>query len=178
MIDVVVLCDSMPDHLKDVKLNAVSLLTGSGVSALTNDQKWGCALAVAYSLRSKRVVDALLQSSLVAGLITQSVVDDAHAAASLMAMNNVFYRFRHLIGKESYETRPARLRMSRIGAPASSKLDFEMMSLAVSAVNGCGACMVAHEKAVLEKGSSEESVHDVVRIAAVVSSIVCALETS
>ena len=56
------------------------------------------------------------------------MVEDAVAAAALMAMNNVYYRFRHLIGKPSYGDQPARLRMNRLVKPAASKVDFELFS--------------------------------------------------
>jgi alkyl hydroperoxide reductase subunit D len=104
------------------------------------------------------------------------VVDDAVAAAALMGMNNVYYRFRHLIGRDVYSEKPARLRMNRIARPAASKVDFELFCLAVSAINGCESCMKAHEKVVLAGGLSEDHVHDAVRIAAVVHGAAVALD--
>jgi alkyl hydroperoxide reductase subunit D len=83
-----------------------------------------------------------------------------------MAMNNVYYRFRHLSGKAAYSEKPARLRMTRLAKPVTSKADFELMCLAVSAVNGCETCLQAHERVVLEGGLTDEHVHDAVRIAA------------
>ncbi|HEX9986581.1 MAG TPA: carboxymuconolactone decarboxylase family protein, partial [Thermoanaerobaculia bacterium] len=104
------------------------------------------------------------------------VIDDAMAAAALMAMNNVYYRFRHMIGKESYSQKPARLRMQRIAKPATNKADFELFCLAVSAINACEMCIRSHEHVVLEGGLSEEHVHDAVRIAAVLNAAALALE--
>jgi alkyl hydroperoxide reductase subunit D len=95
-----------------------------------------------------------------------------------MAMNNVYYRFRHMIGKPSYGTMPARLRMNRLAQPVTSKVDFELFSLAVSAINGCEMCLQAHERAVLEGGLDETHVHDAVRIAATIQASAVALETS
>jgi alkyl hydroperoxide reductase subunit D len=102
-------------------------------------------------------------------------VDDAKAVAALMAMNNVYYRFRHMVGKESYSTLPARLRMNRLGQPKTSKADFELASLAVSALNGCEQCIRSHERAVLAQGLSEAHVHDAVRIAATIAGAAAAL---
>jgi alkyl hydroperoxide reductase subunit D len=93
-----------------------------------------------------------------------------------MAMNNVYYRFRHLVGKQAYQQRPARLRMNRMIKPAGSQLDFELYSLAVSAINGCGTCMESHEKVVTEGGLGEDQVHDAVRIAATVHAAAVALD--
>jgi alkyl hydroperoxide reductase subunit D len=93
-----------------------------------------------------------------------------------MAMNNVYYRFRHMVGKDSYSTRPARLRMNRIGQPRTSRAEFELLCLAVSAINGCEACVRSHEAAVVEGGLTEDQVHDAVRIASVLHAAAVALE--
>jgi len=85
-----------------------------------------------------------------------------------MAMNNVYYRFRHMVGKPAYEQIPPRLRMQRLAAPAGDRLDFELFALAVSAVNGCATCVQAHERVVTESGSSPQHVNDAIRIAATV----------
>jgi alkyl hydroperoxide reductase subunit D len=103
------------------------------------------------------------------------VTDPAPAAAALMAMNNVYYRFRHQVQKPTYSERPARLRMQRLVKPATSKADFELMCLAVSAVNGCESCVRSHERSVLEQGLTEEHVHDAVRLAAVIKAAAVAL---
>ncbi len=68
-----------------------------------------------------------------------------------MAMNNVYYRFTHLAGNQEYRNMPAKLRMNVIGATGIDKIDFELFSLAVSAINGCGMCIDAHV-AVAEEG--------------------------
>jgi len=104
------------------------------------------------------------------------VIDDALAAAAMMAMNNVYYRFRHLVGKPSYSQMPARLRMQRIARPATNKADFELFCLAVSAINGCEMCITSHEDVVIKAALSEDQVHDAVRIAAVVTAAAVALE--
>jgi alkyl hydroperoxide reductase subunit D len=100
----------------------------------------------------------------------------ASAAAALMAMNNVYYRFRHMVGKPAYAQKPARLRMNRLAKPLTSRADLELFSLAVSAINGCEVCVQAHERAVLEAGLSEDHVHDAVRIAATVHAAAVALD--
>jgi alkyl hydroperoxide reductase subunit D len=108
--------------------------------------------------------------------VEPAVIDDARAAAALMAMNTVYYRFRHLIGKQSYGQLPARLRMNRLVKPATSKTDFELYSLAVSAINGCEVCIRSHEEVVRAGGLTEEQVHDAVRIAATMHAAAVALE--
>ncbi|HET7433164.1 MAG TPA: carboxymuconolactone decarboxylase family protein [Thermoanaerobaculia bacterium] len=162
---------AIPEPARDIKLNLQSVLQQS---ALTPAQRWGVAIASAVATRNTRLRDALLEDAQAeAGA---EVIDDALAAAALMAMNNVYYRFRHMIAKESYERMPARLRMQRIAKPASNKADFELYCLAVSAINGCEMCIRSHEQAVLAGGLSEEQVHDAVRIAAVVNAAAVAIE--
>ena len=92
-----------------------------------------------------------------------------------MAMNNIYYRFTHLVGGD-YPNMPAKLRMNVIGRPGVEKVDFELWSLAVSAINGCGMCMEAHEKAVRQGGLTQEQVQAAVRIAAVVHAVAATLD--
>jgi alkyl hydroperoxide reductase subunit D len=87
------------------------------------------------------------------------------------------YRFTHLVENDEYRKLPARLRMNVIGNPGVPKVDFELYSLAVSAINGCGACVVAHEKVVRGAGISAEGVQSAVRIAAVIHGIAAALDS-
>ena len=107
-----------------------------------------------------------------------AMLEDARAAAALIAMNNVYYRFRHMVGKSVYGEKPAGLRMNPMLQPATNRVDFELMSLAVSAINGCEACVRAHEKAVTEGGLTPDHVNDAVRIAATVMGAAVALESA
>ncbi len=157
--------DALPDHARDTRLNLPAVL-GEGTS-LSPAQRWGVAVAVAAGLRDKALTDALAADALEAG-VTEATLADAYSAASIMAMNNVYYRFRHLVGKPSYREKPPRLRMNALGRPASSKVDLELFCLAVSAVNGCGDCVTSHEATLLQSGATEDQVHDAVRVAAVV----------
>ncbi|MCC6216932.1 MAG: carboxymuconolactone decarboxylase family protein [Polyangiaceae bacterium] len=163
--------ESLPEPARDVRLNLGAVL---GDSSLNAAQKWGVALAAALASRNAELARAVRDEA--AAQVPAAVLEDAAAAAALMAMNNVFYRFRHMVGKESYGQLRAGLRMNRIARPAADKIDFELMSLAVSAVNGCEQCIRSHERAVLEGGLDEQRVHDAVRVAAVVVSAAVALE--
>jgi alkyl hydroperoxide reductase subunit D len=143
--------------------------------SLSAAQRWGVAVASAATARNRPLLDAIVADALT--MIDPAVVDDALAAAALMAMNNVYYRFRHMVGKPVYEQKPARLRMNRLAKPAGSKADLELFSLAASAINGCEICVQAHEKAVLDAGLTEENVHDAVRIAATIHAAAVAFES-
>jgi alkyl hydroperoxide reductase subunit D len=162
---------SLPEAAKDIRLNLQSVLQGG---VLSPAQRHGVAVASAIASRSPRLREALVADAVLE--VDAAVLDDARAAAVLMAMNNVYYRFRHQIGKESYQQKPARLRMNRLVQTAGSKLDFELLCLAVSAINGCEACVRAHEATVLAGGLSEDHVHDAVRIAATIHAAAVALE--
>ena len=165
--------ESLPDAARDIKINLQNVLQPGTLNA---DQVWGVALACAWAARSPQLTTALLADAKAAG-IADAVLDDAKAAAILMGMNNVYYRFRHLIGKESYSQKPARLRMLRINQVASNKTDFELFCAAVSAINNCESCLRSHEEVVVEGGLSEDHVHDAVRIAATIHAAAVALET-
>ena len=159
--------DALPDDLKDIRLNLSSVLTGENLQPA---QALGIALAAARFVRAQPLAAALesdIRTSL--GDAAAPGIPDAVAAAGLMAMNTVYYRFRHMLGKESYEARPPRLRMSRMMQPATSKADFELMSLACAALAGCELCIKNHEASLVHLGVSEDACHDAVRIAAVIN---------
>lgn len=163
----------LPEAAKDVRLNLQSVLE---TTSLTPAQKWGVAIASAIAAKSPRLRDALVKGAMAE--VDAGVIEDARAAASLMAMNNVYYRFRHMIGKPSYQMKSPRLRMNRLVQVLGSKADFELISLAVSAINGCEVCVKAHEQAVLDGGLGEDQVHDAVRVAATVNAAAVALLAS
>jgi lipoyl-dependent peroxiredoxin subunit D len=142
--------------------------------ALTPAQRWGVAIASAVAARNPRLRDAIIHDA--RAEVGVEVIDDALASAALMAMNNIYYRFRHLSGKPSYAQMPARLRMQRIAKPASNKLDFELFCLVVSAINSCEACIRSHEEVVTKGGITEEQVHEAVRIAATINAAALALD--
>lgn len=165
--------DTLPDDLKDVRLNLSSVLAGETLSPA---QALGTALAAARFLRSRPLVAALESDARGAlGDGAAAVLADAVASSGLMAMNTVYYRFRHMVGKESYGARAPRLRMSRMIQPATGKVDFELMSLACAALAGCEVCIQNHEKSLLHEGASEDACHDAVRVAAVVAAAACGL---
>jgi alkyl hydroperoxide reductase subunit D len=161
--------ERLPEAAKDLKLNLQAVLTDS---KLEEDTRWGVALACAYAVGEDALTSAVVADA--AGKVSDATLDDAKAAAALMGMNNVYYRFRHFVeGSEvdaDYKL-PARLRMNRIARPAGDKVAFELFCLAVSAINGCEACIRSHEKVVRAGGLTAEQVHDAVRIAAVLHGV-------
>ena len=165
--------EALPEAARDIKLNVQAVLTEG---SLTAAQRWGVAVASAAAARNRALLEAVTaDASAEAGA---AVVEDGLAAAALMAMNNVYYRFRHVVAKPAYAQKPARLRMNRLARPATSKADLELFSLAASAINGCEVCVQAHEQAVLDAGLSEDNVHDAVRIAATIHAAAVALESA
>lgn len=130
--------DQIPDFAKDVRFNLTSMMADE---TLSPQHKYGLFLASAITTRSP-IVTAAMESA--AGVVmTPAAVEAAKSAASVMAMNNVYYRFIHLASNPEYKTMPARLRMNWLGNPRMGRTGFELWPLAVSAINGCGACMAA-----------------------------------
>jgi alkyl hydroperoxide reductase subunit D len=161
--------DSLPDYARDLKLNLGTVLTPAGAPGLSERQIWAVALASAAASRNgafTREIEALARVHLDA-----AHVHAAHAAAAIMGMNNVYYRFLHLVEDEEYKQLPARLRMNVIGNPGIDKIDFELLSLAVSVINGCGTCVVAHERQLRKHDTTREAVQSAVRIAATVHAV-------
>lgn len=165
--------ETLPDAARDIKINLQNVLAPA---VLDLAQTWGVALTCAYAARNRKLLEAVLGDARDAG-VEEGVLDDARAAAILMGMNNVYYRFRHLIGKETYSQKPARLRMLRTNQVASTKMNFELFCMAASAINNCESCLRGHEGVVIEGGLSEDQVHDAARIAATIHAAAVALDT-
>jgi alkyl hydroperoxide reductase subunit D len=157
------LLEACPEYAKDLRLNLGSVLRQP---ELTEQQAWGTAVCSAMAARNPQVLEALLAEA--GKHLSEQAIYAAKAAAAMMGMNNIFYRFRHLSGNEKYAAMPARLRMQVIRTHGSDPVDFEMWCLAASAINGCGVCVESHEKVLREKGAAEETILGAVRIASIV----------
>jgi alkyl hydroperoxide reductase subunit D len=166
--------DSIPDYARDLKLNLGSVLTPAGAPGLNEQQIWSVALASAIASRNTQFTRAIEAAA--GERLDAAYLQAARAAAAIMGMNNVYYRFLHLVEDAEYSTLPARLRMNVIGSPGIDKLDFELLSLAVSAINACGLCITSHEKKLRADGVSREMIQSAVRIAAVVHAVAGVLE--
>ena len=168
--------DSLPDYARDLKLNLGSVLSPTGAPGLSEKQIWG--VAVASAIASRNVSFAKQIEALAASTLDDAYLTASRAAAAIMGMNNIYYRFLHLVEDPEYAQMPARLRMNVIGNPGIDKLDFELLSLAVSAVNGCGMCIVAHEKQLRKHEVSREAIQSAIRIAATLHAVAGVLEHS
>ena len=160
--------ESLPPYAKDLSLN---LSTLAGETTLSEQQKWGCFVAAAYAVGSGPVIKATLASAKEAGFPAEAL-EAAKGAAAIMGMNNIYYRALHIMkAGEEYRTLPARLRMTIIGNPGVDKCDFELWSFAVSAVNGCGMCMDAHEAELKKNCLTNVQIQTGLRIAAVINAV-------
>lgn len=166
--------DQLPEYARDVRLNLSSILTEEGSPDLTQKQIDGVALASAYTTRNKPLISAIFSE--VKSRLDEAEVNAAKAAASIMAMNNIYYRFTHLVSDKEYSSLPAKLRMNIIGKPGIPKVDFELYSLAASVINGCGMCIEAHAHSIINEGLTKVAVQSAARIAAVINSAAIALE--
>ncbi len=159
--------ESLPAYAKDLSLN---LSTLAGETLLSDQQKWGCFVAAAHAVGVGPVVKAVEASAAEAGF-SEEAKTAAKAAAAIMAMNNVYYRTLHLMKNPEYRTLPARLRMNVMANPGVDKTDFELWSFTVSAVNGCGMCLDAHEEELRKRGVPNTAVQAALRIASVVNAV-------
>ncbi|MBV1838192.1 carboxymuconolactone decarboxylase family protein [Acetobacter estunensis] len=164
--------DRIPDFAKDLRLNLSSL-----ASDITLDEQKlaGTFVASAIACRNAELTRDILDEF--GGKLSPEALNAAKAAAAIMGMNNIYYRFTHMVGGD-YTQMPAKLRMSVIARPGVDKVDFELWSLAVSAINGCEMCVQSHERAVREGGLSSEQVQTAVRIAATLHGVAAALEAA
>jgi alkyl hydroperoxide reductase subunit D len=167
------LLETIPAYAKDLKLNYSTLVRQN--PELNEQQLWGTVVASAMATRSDDLTSAALEEA--SQHLTPQALEAAKTAAALMGMNNIYYRFLHLTSNQKYETMPARLRMNGIRTHGIEPLDFELWAVAVSAINGCGKCIDAHEKVLKEKGVSEETILAAIRIASIIHGIGTVLDT-
>ncbi len=157
---------ALPPYAKDLKLNLGSVI---GTSELPEQTLWGTVLAVAVAAGSPIALRELEPEA--KARLSPQAYTAAKSAAAVMAMNNVFYRTRHLLSDPAYGTLRAGLRMNVLGDPGVERTDFELWSFAVSAINACGQCLDSHEQVLRKAGVPRETVQEAVRIAAVVQAV-------
>jgi lipoyl-dependent peroxiredoxin subunit D len=154
--------------LRDLKLNVSSVL---GSSHMNKKEAYLLALSVAINEKHEVLITAFEKLAVNEGA-SEAEIAETHACTSVMNVNNIFYRFRHyMAGVEHYEKQPAGLRMNVMMNPVLGKEFFELMSLAISAVNGCERCVSSHESSVKQHGATEQRIYDAIRLAAVIKSL-------
>jgi len=164
--------DALPEYAKDLKLNLGSITRST---VLDQEQLWGTLLASAAATRNTQVLAEIGAEA--ANYLSAEAYQAALGAASIMGMNNVFYRGRGFLEGQYDDLRPG-LRMNIIANPGVDKANFELWSFAVSSINGCSHCMVAHEHTLREAGISRESVLEALKAAAIISGVAQAIVTS
>jgi alkyl hydroperoxide reductase subunit D len=166
--------DLVKDYGKDIRINLENILSLEGAPGLNEIQIYGTFLASAYGSRSEKL--KTLAEEIVQGILSAEEVEGIKAAATIMGMNNIYYRYLHLLdGQESLKQLPAKLRMTVIGRPGIEKVNFEIYSLAVSAISGCGMCINAHVQELKKAGIEDLGIQSTIRIAAVTNAVAQAL---
>lgn len=154
-------------YLADLKLNFKNSFESDHLS-----KKEIALLGVALAVNAANgVLKGFFTGCATAEGANEAEVAEAAGCASLLSANNVLYRFRHFVNKEKYHALPARIKMNIMARPVGGKEFFELISLAVSAVNGCEMCVKSHEQSLIELGSKEERIFEAVRLAAVTTSL-------
>src|SRR5258708_27453181 len=155
--------DALPDYAKDLKLNLGSI---SRSTVLNDEQLWGTLLASAAATRNTQVLAEIGAEA--ADNLSAEAYHAALGAASIMGMNNVFYRGRGFLEGQYDDLRPG-LRMNIIANPGVDKAIFQLWSFAVSSINGCPDCLNAHEHTLREAGVSRETIFEALKLAAIVA---------
>lgn len=156
------------NYAKDIKLNLSSVLKTDPESELKENQIFAIALSCAYATKNQQIVNEIVE--IAADNISTDEIEAAKGAASVMAMNNIYYRFAHLVSDQEYLSMPAKLRMNFISNPGIDKVDFELYSLAVSSINGCGLCIDSHVKQI-STSVNKKSIQHAIRIAATINAV-------
>lgn len=164
--------EALPEYAKDLKLNLGSI---TRTTELNEEQLWGTLLASAAATRNTQVLTEIGAEA--ADILSAEAYNAALGAASIMGMNNVFYRGRGFLDGK-YDDLRAGLRMNIIANPGVEKVNFELWSFAVSSINGCPDCVAAHEHTLREAGVSRETIQEALKAAAIVSGVAQAIIAS
>ena len=154
-------------YIKDLRLNIKNILKPQ---ALSEKEVALTGMALASNVKNEKILSFFEQMA-DKHEANEEEKAEALACASLLAANNVLYRFRHFVDKDDYQRKPARIRMNIMMKPVLGKEMFELISLAVSAVNGCEACVKSHEQSVISEGGDQDRIWHAIRIASVVNSM-------
>jgi lipoyl-dependent peroxiredoxin subunit D len=164
----------LPDYAKDLRLNLESVLSEGGAPGLSRKQIALVALASAIASRHAPLTEVIAQFA--SQHADEKELDGARTAAALMGMTNIYYRFLHLVENDEYGTLRAGLRMNAMANPGIDKVDFDLASVAVSAINGCGSCVASHERTLRKHDVSAQAVQSAARIASVIHAVAVVLE--
>ncbi len=169
-----ILKDLVKDYGRDIRINLDSVLTAEGAPGLTETQIAGTFLAGAYAGKNPKLIE--LAEAIARERISSEEIEGVKAAVTIMGMNNIYYRYLHLLeGEEELKKLPAKLRMQIIAKPGIEKQNFEIYSLAVSAITGCGMCINSHIQELRKHGLSDLGIQSSIRIAAVTNAAAQAL---
>jgi len=150
-------------YIRDLKINTLNALKFQN---LNEKESTLIFLSVAINENNQLLIDKLVEKA--ASLnVSENEIAEVFSLVSLLNINNVYYRFRHFIEKEYYNLTNPGIKMSIMINPLLGKELFELLSLCVSALNGCEMCVKSHETSVLQHGATQEKIHDAIRATAI-----------
>jgi alkyl hydroperoxide reductase subunit D len=156
--------EGLPDYAKDTRLNIDAVVKRS---TLAPEEAEAVALAAVFATGNTKLwtwVQSQIQN--------QQEAEAAITAASLMAMNNVWYPYVEMAEDANLAGLPAQLRMNAIATHGgTTKARFEAYSLAASIVGKCHFCVKAHYDTLKAEGYTVEHLRDIGRIAAVMTAV-------
>jgi alkyl hydroperoxide reductase subunit D len=156
--------EGLPDYAKDTKLNLDSVVKRSTLDPV---EAQCVALAATFATGNSK-----LWTWISSQIVEPAETNAAITAASLMAMNNVWYPYVEMANDAQLKGLPAQLRMNAIATHGgTTRARFEAYSLAASIVGKCHFCVSAHYDTLKKEGYSVEQLRDIGRIAAVMTAV-------
>jgi len=155
---------ALPDYAKDTRLNIDAVIKRSTLDPV---EAQCVALAAAFATGNSKLW-TWIQGQIGSSQETEAAI----IAASLMAMNNVWYPYVEMANDEQLKGLPAQLRMNAIATHGgTTRARFEAYSLAASIVGKCHFCVRAHYDTLRKEGYTVEQLRDIGRIAAVMTAV-------
>jgi alkyl hydroperoxide reductase subunit D len=159
--------ESIPDHAKDVRLNLDAVINRSLLDPVdTHAVAYVAALA---SGNGGLAFEIEMNSPL---FVAEKEREAAKTAAALMGQNNIWYPFVEMAGDPDLKGLPAGLRMNAYATHGgTTKVKFEMYSLAASIIGKCHFCVKSHYDTLKKEGVTVQQLHHIGKIAATIHAI-------
>lgn len=158
------LAETNSKYLRDLRTNLNNALKYPN---LTEKEAVLLALSAAINDKNQAMTEAFTTKARALGT-TEAELAEVAAVTSIMMVNNVVYRFRHFVNKDYYSQTPLGIRQNIMMNPVLGKEFFELISVAISALNGCEICVTSHEESLRKMGTTEARIFDAVRLVGIV----------
>ena len=154
-------------YLRDLRTNVTNAL-----QAVTLVKKEAFLLAFGAAVNEKHtILQKAFETLSRSEGATDEEIAEVGSCTSLVNANNVYYRFTETLSNEYYDSAPSGIRTNILSNTILGKEFSELLSLVISALNGCQMCLRNHERVLTGHGTNKQRILDAVRVGSVIRSL-------